>query len=180
MTPQNSSAFAHWWGEFQTLQNKPSIIFINPAKNEIRLITKVILDKLDVAIKPQSKLNQWKNTKEVCWFVSIDKNPLYKFLQFDIKEFCPSVKEPPLEKAFKFAEQYINIPTNNEAIIKHAWKSLLFNKSEMWMKKRDCLTLDIWLLLTEQKYANLSAISMKPNQTIQGGFNKEQGIKYKI
>ena len=146
MTPQNSSAFAHWWGEFQTLQNKPSIIFINPAKNEIRLITKVILDKPDVAIKPQSKLNQWKNTKEVCWFVSIDKNPIYKFLQFDIKEFCPSVKEPPLEKAFKFAEQYINIPTNNEAIIKHAWKSLLFNKSQTWMKKVRGL-FDAWHLV---------------------------------
>ena len=63
-----------------------------------------------------------------------------KFVQFDVKEFYPSIKEPLLEKAFKF-EEYIDIPTNDKAIIKHAQKSLLFNKSETWMKKdSDCLT----------------------------------------
>ena len=40
-----------------------------------------------------------------------------------------------LEKALKFAEEYIDIPTDHKAIIKHAWKSFLFNKSEIWMKK---------------------------------------------
>ena len=40
-----------------------------------------------------------------------------------------------MEKTLKFAEEYIDIPTGNKAIIKHAWKSLLFNKSETWMTK---------------------------------------------
>ena len=43
-----------------------------------------------------------------------------------------SIKEPLL---LKFAEEYIEIPTDDKAIIKHAWKSLLFNKSKTWMKK---------------------------------------------
>ena len=64
-----------------------------------------------------------------------------KFVQFNVKEFYPSIKEPLLEKAFKFAEEYIDIPTKDKAIIKHAQKSLLFNKNETWMKKdSDCLT----------------------------------------
>ena len=40
-----------------------------------------------------------------------------------------------MEKALQFAEEYVEIPTDDKAIIKHAWKSLLFNKSETWMKK---------------------------------------------
>ena len=40
-----------------------------------------------------------------------------------------------MEKALKFAEEYIDIPTDDKTIIKHARKSLPFNKSETWMKK---------------------------------------------
>ena len=64
-----------------------------------------------------------------------------------------------LEKPLKFAEEYNDIPANNKAIMKHAWKSLLFNKSETWMKMIvDCLTSQL-VLLMEQKHANLPAIS---------------------
>ena len=67
------------------------------------------------------KLNQWKNTKKVVdWFACIDEKPLYKYVQFDTTEFYPSIKEPLLEKALKFAEEKIDIPTDDKAIIKHA------------------------------------------------------------
>ena len=67
------------------------------------------------------KLSQCKFTKEVIdWFASIDENPLYKFTQLDTAEFYPLIKEPLLEKALKFAEEYIDIATNDKAIIKHA------------------------------------------------------------
>ena len=101
--------------------NRPSVRLINPVKNQIGRISKVILDKINAAIKSQLKLNQWKNTKGVVdWFVSIDEKPLYKFVQFDIKEYYPSTKEPLLEKALKFAKEYIDIPTDDKAIFKHA------------------------------------------------------------
>ena len=44
-----------------------------------------------------------------------------------------------MKKALKFAGEYIDILTNDKAIIKQARKSLLINKSEKWMKK------DSWL-----------------------------------
>ena len=50
-------------------------------------------------------------------------------------QFYPLIKEPLLGKALKIVEEYIDILTNDKAIIKHASKSLLFNKSETWMKK---------------------------------------------
>lgn len=52
-----------------------------------------------------------------------------------MKEFYPSIKEPLLKKSLKFVEEYIYIPTNDKSIIKHARKSLLFNKIETQMKK---------------------------------------------
>lgn len=52
-----------------------------------------------------------------------------------MKGFYPSIKEPLLKKSLKFAEDYIYIPTNGKSIIKHARKSLLFNKIETQMKK---------------------------------------------
>ena len=122
----------------EDFENKRSVRLLNPAKYEIGCITKldVLLNKINVAIKSKLKLNHWKNTKEVIeWFVRIDEKPLYKFVQFHIKEFYPSIKESFLEKALKFAEEYIDIPTDDKAIIKHALKSLLFNKSQTWIKK---------------------------------------------
>ena len=117
-------------------ESKPSVRLTDPAINEIGYVSKVTLDKINVAIKSQWKLNHWRTTKEVIdWFVSIDKKPLYKCIQFDIKEFYPSIKEPLLEKALKSLEEYIDIPTDDKAFIKHDRKSILVNKSEPWMKK---------------------------------------------
>ena len=61
------------------------------------------------------KLNQWKNIV-IHWFASIDEKPLYKFVQFDITQFYLSIKEPLLEKALKFAEQYIDIPNDDNSM----------------------------------------------------------------
>ena len=67
------------------------------------------------------KLNQCKNTKEVInWLASIAEDPLYKYVKFDITAFYSSIKEPLLEKALKFPEEHIVIPTEDKAIIKHA------------------------------------------------------------
>ena len=78
----DSNCFITIKGHKVNLENKPSVRLINLAKNQIGRITKVILDKINVAIKSQLKLNQWKNTKEVIdRFVSIDEKPLNFILQ---------------------------------------------------------------------------------------------------
>ena len=45
------------------IENKPNVRLINPAKDQIGRISKVVLDNINVVIKSQLKLNQWKNTK---------------------------------------------------------------------------------------------------------------------
>ena len=53
----------------ENFENNPKTRLINPAKNEIGRISKVILDKININLKEQLGVNQWKNTKSVInWF----------------------------------------------------------------------------------------------------------------
>ena len=43
--------------------NNAQVRLINPAKNELGRISKVILDKINLAIREHFSFNQWKNTR---------------------------------------------------------------------------------------------------------------------
>ena len=108
--------------------NNPQVRLINPGKNELGRISKVILDKINLAIREHFSFNQWKNTQNVRdWFKEIPNKKVHKFVVFDIKEFYPSIKEQLLKEALDFANSYINMPENDKKIINHGRKSLLFN-----------------------------------------------------
>ena len=120
--------------------NNPQVRSINPTKNELGRISKVILDKINLAIREHFSFNQWQNTQNVRdWFHEIPNKKVHKFVVFDIKEFYPSIKEQLLKDALDFANRYINIPENDKKIINHARKSLLFNKQQTWIKKESGL-----------------------------------------
>ena len=120
--------------------NNPQVRLINPAKNELGRISKVILDKINLAIREHFSFNQWKNTQNVIdWFNKIPNKKVHKFVVFDIKEFYPLNKEQLLKEALDFSNSYINILKNNKKIINHARKSLLFNKQQTYIKKESGL-----------------------------------------
>ena len=120
----------------ENFQNNPTVRLINPAKNYIGRISKIILDKISSSLIKQLNVNQWKNTQNVIeWFMRIEEKSKYKFLVFDIKDFYPSIKETLLIKAIHFVEKRVNITTEDKVIIKHARKSLLHDNSEPWMEK---------------------------------------------
>ena len=49
--------------------NHPTVQLINPAKNELGRISKLILDKINKKISQKFGLNQWKNTNIIIdWF----------------------------------------------------------------------------------------------------------------
>ena len=115
--------------------NNPQVRLINPAKNELGRISKVILDKINLAIREHFSLNQLKNTQNVIdWFNEMPDKKVHKFLVFVIKEFYPSIKGQLLKEALDFANSYINLPENGKKIINHARKSLL-----TWIKKKSGL-----------------------------------------
>ena len=56
--------------------NNPQVRLIDPAKNELGKISKVILDKINLAIREHFSFNQWKNTQNVIdWFNEIPRPP---------------------------------------------------------------------------------------------------------
>ena len=72
----------------ENFNNHPIVRLINPAKNELGRISKLILDKINKKISQQFELNQWENTDiGLDWFKQIKSKHLYKFATFDIKEF---------------------------------------------------------------------------------------------
>ena len=89
----------------QNFDNHPTVLLINPAKNEFGRIRKLIFGKINKKISQKLELNQWKNTDIVLdWFKQIKNKHLYKFATFDIKEFYLSIKECLLKNAINFAE----------------------------------------------------------------------------
>ena len=74
----------------ENFQDNPTVRLINPAKNEIVRISKVISDKINPNLIKQLKVNQWKNIQNVIkWFMKIEQKREYKFTVFDIKNFYP-------------------------------------------------------------------------------------------
>ena len=118
----------------------PQVRLITPAKNELGRISRVILDKINLAIREHFSFNRWKNTQNVIdWFNEIPNKKVHKFVVSDIKKFYPSIKEQLLKEALDFANSYTNIPENDKKIVNHARKSLLLNKQQTWIKKESGL-----------------------------------------
>ena len=94
----------------ENFDNNPKTRLINPAKNEIGRISKVILDKINTSLKDSLAVNQWKNTASVIsWFKAIEDKPSHTFMVFDIKDFYPSISETLLKEALNFAKTKVNI-----------------------------------------------------------------------
>ena len=103
-------------------RSNPACRLINSSKNK--------------SAKVNKQLNQWRNTDAVLkWFNNITDKSNCSFIQFDIKEFYPSITENILHQTFKFAKQHTNIDKNDLRIINHCRKSLLFSDNKTWKKK---------------------------------------------
>jgi len=114
---------------------------INPAKREIGLISKPILDRINSSIRTATHVNQWINSTSVIeWFSSIEDKDKHTFISFDIVDFYPSITEELLKKVLAFAKKYTRISKQDYEIIMHSRKSLLFNNGSPWAKK-DCSSL---------------------------------------
>ena len=94
---------------------------INPTKNKLgKIIKKKKLEQINQEILKKIDIGQWKNTSNVInWFSNIENKKDCSFIQFDIKEFYPSITEEILEKAISFAKSFIDIDDHIIRTIKH-------------------------------------------------------------
>ena len=109
---------------------------INPAKSEMGMVSKHMLDNINGRLKKKLDVTIWNNSAAVIeWFQSIKDKDRCTFMCFDVVEFYPSISESLLEKALNFAKQHIEISDKEVKVIAHSRKSLLFSKDRAWMKK---------------------------------------------
>ena len=128
----------------ENFQNNPKCRLINPAKNNLGLVSKQILDRINNNIRSKTKLNQWKNTKSVVdWFSSIGEKHKHSFLVFDIVDFYPSISEDLLRLSLEYAKQHTAVSEQEVEIIMHSRKTLLFDKNEPWVKRGDSPMFDV-------------------------------------
>ena len=107
----------------ENLLNHPKVHLINPAKNKLGIISKTILDNINIKLFQATKINQWKNTvSAIKWFNSLKDKHLIKFVMFDIKDFYPPIAQDLLNKALSFASEYIYISKCDIDVINHARK----------------------------------------------------------
>ena len=117
---------------------------INRSKNELGKIINSILERVNRTLVEQLKYNQWKNTYKVIeWFENITNKPNCTCIQFDIKEFYPSITEEILDTAITFARSHVDIKNVELRTINHCRKSLLFSSKETWKKKSTDSSFDV-------------------------------------
>ena len=120
----------------ENFANNPTCRLINPAKSELGIVSKKILDSINNNIRRKTALNQWKNTAAVLdWFKAIPEKHKFSFTVFDIECFYPSITENLLLNALNYAKTHTSITDHDVNIIMHCRKSLLFDNDTAWVKK---------------------------------------------
>ena len=76
----------------EKFQSKPTCRLINPAKTEIGIVSKQLVEKINRNVRESTHLQQWKNTQAVIdWFSDLKDKSDKTFIKFDIVEFYPSI-----------------------------------------------------------------------------------------
>ena len=117
---------------------------INPAKSEMGIVSKAILDRIICVVRDATNANLWKNSACVIdWFKGIEDKDKCTFVCFDIMEFYPSITEDLLSQALTYAQQSAPIDQSEIDVIMHARKSLLFESGQPWMKREKDNAFDV-------------------------------------
>ena len=120
----------------EDFRTKPSCRLINPAKSEIGMISKQMVEGINSRVRMATAPQQWRDTQAVIrWFNTLPERERRNFIKFDIVEFYPSISEELLRKAIAFAKVHTTITEQEERIIWDARKSFLFGDKSTWLKK---------------------------------------------
>ena len=136
--PKEDEAFISRKDHKDSFPSRVECRLINPAKNNIGVISKSILDKINAAVRKVTNSNQWLNiSSAIDWFNSITNKSNCTFFKFDIVSFYPSIKKKLLTNAINWARSFINISVQEVNVIMHSRKMCLFFEDECWVKSND-------------------------------------------
>ena len=135
-----SEAFITLKDHKENFMNALPCRLINPAKPEMGIVSKHILERIVSELREKTSINLWKNSAAVInWFKGVEDKINHTFLCFDIVDFYPSISESLLKEALAYARQHASITDSDMEVIFNARKSLLFENGRPWMKRKDSL-----------------------------------------
>ena len=119
----------------ENFRSHPTCRLINPAKGQIGIVSKQVLDRINGEVLKATKVNQWKNSGAVIhWFNSITTRQNSTFISFDIVNFYPTITKDLMLKALQFAKRFTKITPEEEDIILKAKNTFLFHGDTPWQK----------------------------------------------
>ena len=125
-------------------RNNTKCRLINPAKNELGLVSKKYLEEIIANVANTIKVNQWRNTTTaIDWFKLLPQKDKSRFIKFDIVEFYPSISEKLLNRSSSFARSITTISESVINIIHHSRKSLFFQRTSVLVKKGNNSLFDV-------------------------------------
>ena len=101
----------------ENFRSKPTCRLINPAKTEIGIVSKQLVEKINRNVRESTHLQQWKNTQAIIdWFSDLKDKSDKTFIKFDIVKFYPSISEELLKRAINYAKSISAITEQQESL----------------------------------------------------------------
>ena len=99
-------------------ESNPEIRLINPSRSDIGRISKKILDRVIPILSETIKLHLWGSTGSVIdWFKGLENKDEYKFIQWDISSYYPTISPILLDKALLLATGRAGLKRNEVDVI---------------------------------------------------------------
>ena len=87
----------------------------------------------------ESRFGPWfrehYNDQETRISKNLNQKHTLHFIEYDVKDFYPSITEDLLDKAMEWADKVVGLSDNDKEIIRQTKKSLLYSDKQPWTKK---------------------------------------------
>ena len=112
---------------------------ISPTNSNLGVITKSMMQKINLRIKEATQLNLCRSTKEaISWFANLQEKSKLLFIKFDIEAYFPSISRILLSKAIDFVRSFDFLTEFEEELIMHCRRGVTIgNNGEIWLKAQD-------------------------------------------
>ena len=139
----------------ENFENNPKCRLINPAKSDSgKIISKLILDKVNTHLRAILNVNQWRNTQNVIeWFGNIEQKSRHSFISFDIVDFYSSISENLLDQALSWDSSLADISHQDIFITLENHSFSTTENRGLKIIIAICLTLP-WATMTGLKFVN--------------------------
>ena len=94
----------------ENFRSYPKCGLINEWKIETGKVGKLFIEDINIKVRELSSVNQWQDSDSVTnWFENIKNKAKQMFMQFDIKEFYPSISKDLLLKGISYTKGFVDV-----------------------------------------------------------------------